>query len=89
MRGDDTSCLGCDAVSLCEYILAFKKNCSAFIFSCVMLNASELWIFQCQYLLAQQYIITAQKTCTFRNATERTSNLTSRPVPTTYISLQE
>jgi len=27
------------------------KNCNAFIFSCLTLNASELWIFQCQYLI--------------------------------------
>jgi hypothetical protein len=26
MTGQDTSCLGCDAVPLCEYILAFKKT---------------------------------------------------------------
>jgi len=76
-------------MSLYEYILAFKKNCSAFIFSRMTLNASELWIFQCQYLLAQQYSITAQKTCTFSNTTVRTSNLTRRPMPTTYILLQE
>ena len=61
MRGNDTSCVGCDAMSLYEYILAFQKNCSAFIFSRMMLNASELRIFQCQYLLAQQYSITAPR----------------------------
>jgi hypothetical protein len=91
MTGEDTRCLGCDTVSLCEYVLAFKKkNCSAVIFSCMTLNAGELRIFQYQYLLAQQYNIKdPRRPVPIVTPTVRTSNLTRRQVPTTYVLLRE